>query len=504
MSAGASSDAPVPFRPDSAPPGLLGAWVCGLATGFAIGFAVGFAVWGRCGWCRAVLGDLMKCVLRRATGGLIVRTIQRVLAATALQLVTFAGVAAPLACAPEASAQMRFGPGGPGGSEISKSGVESYAKVLKLDSAQKDAAMQLFEAYRSTVEAARKEMSDAMKAVREEGQDDASVFMEKMPKIAEAHGKKRQAAQTQFLSDLKSLLSSDQEQQWPALERMRRREGSLRGGMVSGSNVDIVALVNSMNFPPDQHAKLADTLQQYELDMDRVLQEQEKSAAARAPKPGPDGQRTFVFEGGDKLKEMMDAQRAESLKIRELNQNFARRLAALLPEDQAARLNKQFKTQAFKRVYGEAQPTRWLAAAEKFDDLDAGQREKLKALRESYEREAASLNDKWAAVLEQAETDGTAGGGMMFGPGARKENDELKAARKARQDLDKKTNEQIKTALNDKQKERLPKRSQQEGEGGVFLAGGEGFFVTAEESSEGDDGEVRQSIQVIGVGGGGF
>jgi len=388
------------------------------------------------------------------------------------------------------------GPRGFGGPEVSKRSIDQYAKILKLDAAQKEAAMHLQESYADATRRAGEEMQEAMKSIKEDASDgDFSGFGEKMPKIMEAMGKKRSAAQQSFLSDLKQLLTPAQEAAWPNLERFRRREAHLSGGMVSGSGVDLTTVVESLKLPDADAQKMNDTLTQYEQDMDRLLVDREKDDGKKSD--------SFDFDPAnfdmEKMKARMDEARVQALKVRDLNKQYERRLSAMLADDARAKFEKEVKARSFRQIYREPHVSKMLNAAAKFDDLDPTQKKQIDEMKTQYEKDLSELNTKWAAALEQAETEGKAGGMPFMGGG--KESDELKAAKTARKELDKKFSERVKTALNDKQKERLPKKDTGErtmhfadgGEGGVFV-----------HAMEVDDGEGTQSnVEIIVAPGGG-
>lgn len=407
-----------------------------------------------------------------------------------------AGTAAVILPVAAAHAQVRMGgPGGMGGPEISRRSLEQYARILKLDSAQKEAANHLLEAYTDATRRATDEMQEAMKAAREDVADgDFSELGSRLPKIMGEMGKKRAAAQQSFLSDLRQMLTPAQESAWPALERLRRREGHLGFGMVSGAGVDMTTVVDSLKLDAAESGKLADTLAQYEQDMDRLLVEREKAAEGRS-------EPTEFNLDMEKMKARMDEERAQGLKVRDLNKQYERRLASMLDDASRAKFLAEVRKRSFRQIYREPYVSKMLGAASKFDDLDPAQKQQLADMKASYEKDLEDLNARWAAALEQAETEGKASALPFMGGG--NESEELKAAKQARRDLDKKFTERVRTALNDKQRERLPKKDS--GERSIrFGDGGEGGGAVFVQALDIDDGDGPQSdVQVIVAPGGG-
>lgn len=399
---------------------------------------------------------------------------------------------------PSRTRAVRGGPGGASGPEITKRSVDRYATLLALDATQREAATALQQAYTEGAEKISQEMQESFKAVQDEAQDgDHSVVLDKMPEIMRKHGEKRALLQKAFLDDLKSLLTPKQEESWPKLERLRRREGHGNGmgvSMVSGSGIDLTELLPKLKLPEAETAKLDDTLEQYQQDLDKAITEREK---ARAERDGHEPGNFRVEFDMEKMKARNTEEREGAIKIRDLNRQYARRIGALLTDESRAKLDEEFKKRSFRQIFKEPYPAKLLGSALKFDDLDANQKKALLAEQEAYQREVASLNDKWMHALDKAETEGKAGGMFML-PGTGSESEELAAARKARRDLDDSTSKRIKTALNEKQREKLPKKSNNSNT--VEVAhGGPGMFVSQTiTSDEGDEeGETAAGAAIM-------
>lgn len=437
----------------------------------------------------------------------------------ALALVTAAAALAP---APDSLAQVQvrvaggpaggFGPGAGAAAGISKASLDRYAAILGLSAEQKETAAALHEAYAQDRAAASRDMQAQVASLRGGVHDgDASALVEQIPVLMRRHAERAAAIEKQFIDDLRALLTAEQGDRWPRVERLRRREQWLRAGPggfgpgagVSGSTVDLVMLVEALRLSDADRARLADTLEEYEQGMDRVLQERDRAAAeerARAA-DGP------LALDPDALRALTKSQHEQAMKVREVNQRYARVLASLLPDDQRAAFEEQFRARSFRAVYGESAASRRLAAAERLDDLTPQQRERLAQIRDAYRRAARPLNDRWAAAQEQAENEGRfAGFPMMlpFGQSAPPADDPLAAARQARRDLDRQTAEQIDELLTAEQRARLPADRARRFAGGggpmMFLADdgpAEGDFVMVHEE---DDGQgVRMQAVIIGT-----
>lgn len=426
--------------------------------------------------------------------------------------------------AAEAQVILQGGPGAAGGlgmaggpgARISRTAIERYGRLLALDDAQQQAVKALHEAYTESNRAAAKQMSDKMRELEAALKDgDMEVFHEKMPAVMEDHRKRATELEKTFIDDLRSVLTTDQvENNWPRVERLRKREQWLRTGVLSGSNVDLTVLVDDLQLAAADRDRVQPTLEQYEQDMDRALTDVQRAHDDRAAKRGDGGRR---MEGGrrvimfdnENFQADQKAQREESARIKEINQRYARLLAAELPEDLRARLEEQFKFASFRQIYRETATDRKLAAAEKFDDLTPQQRDRLRTIAENYRRQARAANDRWATAQERAEADGRAtGGGMgvVFMNAGQGQPEDLREARTARRDIDKQTDADLDGLLTDSQKDRLPKaQTARRGPGGesidVLTDGEHGavFISAIETADEAEDGSgvvVQRSVIV--------
>ncbi|MCC6426759.1 MAG: hypothetical protein IT435_08045 [Phycisphaerales bacterium] len=405
----------------------------------------------------------MKNGMKREIAGFVTSLITggcgRVLIASA----GLAGLAFP---AMHAEAQQRMmarsfvGPGGGGGtSQIGSRSIEKYSKMLDLTADQKETLKALHEGYQATYKAAmdvmQKDVQEASQAFEET--EDHSIFSERMPAARKKFNEQAGKAEKEFFSDFKQILTPAQTAEWDRIDRARRRETILRGGTLSGESVDLVEIVDGLNLPT-LDAPVSEALNLYETDLDRTL---------LAKKAMQDKQGEFNFKPGQidlaEIQKRSSETKEAGAKIKEVNQQYARKIETLLPEDVQASFAKAVKRQSFPRVYKPSQVSKAIDSALKFDDLDAAQRDTLKSLQDSYEREVGPLNESWASAVEEDEKDPnnmTFGDGSFAisigGPGDNKDTP-LAKARKARREFDEQTRERLSTALTPAQREKLPK-----------------------------------------------
>lgn len=403
------------------------------------------------------------------TAGGTMRTGLWSLMAMAAGVVGVSGVALPTASAQQVRVTSRLNIGGPGSSgEISKRSLDAYIAMLGLSDDQAAAARTIYDGYsaeyRQAVDTQRQALMQAQRKAEDTG--DQSMFIEKLPEIQKEFREKSQKTEAGFFRDLKDLLSPEQDAKWPRVERARRREVGLRGQSLSGAGVDIVALLRDQHLPEGVMTGLAEPIEQYEQELDRVLKDAER---LRDSSDMPD-----VSKGLDlaKLQEQSKSWREIGLRLQEVNERTRAKIDGMLPEDARSAFSQAYLRAAMPLVYRPARVMRELDSVLKMSDVSPEQREKLASIKARYQKEAAGLNSAWAAALrssEQKDQGGAAvvlpGGGQML---MKTDDDpqDLRDARKARSDLDDKTGESLRSLLTQAQKDRLEAQAQdEEGDG---------------------------------------
>jgi hypothetical protein len=351
--------------------------------------------------------------------------------------------------------------GGPGGGgQISKTSLDRYAQVLGLDDAQREMARTLHDGYAEAYQAAGKDRRDQMSALMRSSEEtgDRTVFRDKMPEVMKTYRQRTDELEKSFLGDLRALLTTEQAASWPKVERMRRREVGLpRGSGLAGEGIDLTEVARALDLKVEG---LSATLDQYELDLDRAIQdrlaEMQKFADVR---PGPDPMRM------DAMQEMMAKSRELGAKIRDLNQSYARRIESLLPDSAKPAFSTEMRRRTFPQVFREPHTMKQYAAALGFSDLTTDQRASIEADKASYDRDLAAANDRWIQAIMDSEKDGQSGmvslgDGQMMRMSFGEEPGPLNDARKARRELDERFRDRLASRLTKAQQERLPKREE--------------------------------------------
>lgn len=361
------------------------------------------------------------------------------------------------------------GRGASGTTLITTRSVDDYAKLLGLTAEQHETVKTLHEGYRAAWKAADEERESKQEAAQEnmqEGTFEPKAILQAMDAFAEKTAK----LESQFMEDVKTTLTPEQMEKWPAVERHRRRETRLRAATFSGANLDLIRVVARTQSDPGT-SEFSQLLSDYEMAIDRQIVE---NTSRLNSVPKADEKERFDPAHQDAL---MRAMGENGKALRELNRGFAQRLAALMTEDGRAKFEADVAKRSFPQVYETTHVEDCLTAASGFSDLDASGKETVQQLQEQWRRESVALNKSWADAISKAEED--AGGSLplqiqqMTGGGG---NGEIKAAREARRELEKRLRARLDEVLTSAQEERLPakKRTDAGPMGGIRINTGGG------------------------------
>jgi len=122
----------------------------------------------------------------------------------------------------------------------------------------------------------------------------------------------------------------------------------------------------------------------------------------------------------------------------------------MLPAENQAKWDLEVKRRTWPTVYRASKAERQIEAAGKLDDLNSEQQENLAAIRESYQREAAPMNERWAKAIDEQQAEGQQG---WWGWGG--ESTEADEVEKEREELDERFVERVLSVLTPEQIERM-------------------------------------------------
>lgn len=353
--------------------------------------------------------------------------------------------------------------------------LERYHGLLGLDTGQVVFAHELFTGYRERLleingeeQAMHRELADRFQKGRDEGEgmspEQMMEAMAAMESRREEIAAKREALTAEFFDDYKLVLTAEQLEQWPAVERMRRRERDLAPGTFPGEDIDLIAVCADLEaeFDPERGsygpAALEEVLGRYELEIDRLLLGR-MAVQNDHPLGDVEGGRFAMEIDDEKFARWQENLRDAALRLQKGQVKYVRQVAELLAPESRAEFERIIDRLSFPRVYAESIVESQVSAINGLEDLDDEQKAAIERLAAEYSRARDRLDRAWISAI-QAELE--KGGGAMAMPGnvqiliATDMESEVAKARTARRELDREWAKRVRGVLRAEQAERVP------------------------------------------------
>jgi hypothetical protein len=332
-----------------------------------------------------------------------------------------------------------------------------YADILGLDPEQREVAEVLFEGYMEEVQAGIQEFRDEMNTVREEMRsgDGGPEGWQAMGDLMEKFRERGEKLQTTMLGDIRAILTDEQAENWPRVERAVRRDQTLRRGFLSGERVDVTRLVDRLELEASVRQELDSVLVQYEIELDKALQ-----ARNRMQEDAMEEMRELMrSRDQEAMQDMIEEGRKVSARVRDVNRRYFRQIESQLGTDARARFEHAFQQASFPQVYRAQRGERVLESVLGFEDLSEDQTRSLEAVRSGYERQISAINREHAAEIEESEMNMSVRDLFRRGRGGRdRPGDEFEGRKR---ELDEKTLESVRQILTQEQAARMDQRIQE-------------------------------------------
>ncbi len=311
-----------------------------------------------------------------------------------------AAVLALCAGVPHAAAQssigMGFGPSGGYKPQLSRRDVGVIAKTLRLSEAERAALDTLYEGYVGELEVRSVEVKAYVADVSEKAEAMRDLtLIDPARKRLEEWDKETEKIQAQFMEDLKSLLTREQEARWPILERELRRLKRIGSGRLPSESVDLGRLTETVLGDGTPPPGLDEVLEEYAAEVDRAIIA--RDAAIEKQKEFGEVVETDL----EKAKGMWEDARRARKNLAEVNRRYARRIGEVLGPELGARLDEAFFKASYGVLFETTRTERFITAAGKLMSLEPAQRAEMDEAVAAYTRELNAWRRR-AAEAEEA------------------------------------------------------------------------------------------------------
>ncbi|MBT8483989.1 MAG: hypothetical protein HKO59_00205 [Phycisphaerales bacterium] len=278
--------------------------------------------------------------------------------------------------------------------------LQIFQEGLELDEGQAVIVESLFWDYEDDHESGKVRMLERLSEMRENiDQLDRDRILQMVFQPFEQRSQEWDQMREQFLSNVRAILSSDQEQRWPDFRRDLRRRKELPKGRFSGENLNLFEIVREMELDPRTRRMIDEPLNTYGITLDEALVRRERLlhdsrlAIMHSIRDENPGQALDIYE----------QQITARMAIRRVNDDYTEVIAAGLPEDLAATFREKALAKAYPRVYRPTAAHRLFTEALKLPDLTTESRQAVMDLERSFLGEVAGLNARLVVLLRDYE-----------------------------------------------------------------------------------------------------
>jgi hypothetical protein len=364
------------------------------------------------------------------------------------------------------------------GPSVTKGDFKAFVKILGLDKDQAAAAEVVYAQRLMNYEAKGKPFQDLiMEALKGFGEsmrrgepEREPENIEQLSKAGDEIQREREAMAKGVMEDLKALATQAQLERWPKVEMAERRNVLMRFQpmmMAPGALVDVRAVIETTLSKPGIEPPVEMGRQRIEEALetrDLALDEQARravpiDATMRASsirnKPTPEEMEAMMKAMGEGM------QIAEQ--VRKANETAVKSIAAVLSDSSRAVFMDEYRARAFPAIYREMHSERVLATAIGLSDLSDEQREKIRVMRDEHLAKLKDLRPKAAdQMIEQQQV-------QAEYMAAKDDEARMRVAermgkiysenfRMKMRESDREIVKQVRAALTEAQREKLPKR----------------------------------------------
>ncbi|HYE63556.1 MAG TPA: hypothetical protein VD997_16315 [Phycisphaerales bacterium] len=382
-------------------------------------------------------------------------------------LIIFLAFLAPASLAQNGSWQMPLFQGEAFRPEFSARDLKVMTRVLQLSPEAQKSLQDLYDGYAA-------QLNDEINRLKAQCYDEVDraelmnndEMLEPVRERVKAFKARAEQIKQQFLTDLKSLLTREQEANWPTLERELRRIRRIPRGQLCGEAVDVVGIAEEAVEGRDMPAPLAEVLLRYRTEIDHALTTRDTYLEGE----GKDYYELVKKDAARATEVWKEALRLR-LTVRDTNERYARLVAAELPEDRRSGFEQRVFASSYPMLHRPTRLDQYIEDALRLPELSPEQKQQIEAVRrqrkektEAWARRAAA---GWRKFQEEEMPESLAQAigrpqrkerAIMFNGSWLSEDHPLVKARTERVELERTLKAQVDAALTREQREAIPAR----------------------------------------------
>ncbi|MEE8155449.1 MAG: hypothetical protein V3T53_10905 [Phycisphaerales bacterium] len=284
---------------------------------------------------------------------------------------------------------------------ITSEELEEYASVLSLTGAQSQAIEGAFQEYQQACSAIRQEdiprfSADRKAAMRDPQKQFDIRVQRKYHRRSLAIRALFAALDDQFLEQLDSQLTEDQQAIMPHVRQLREREryhwAFARSGEVRHETaIDLTRLVGTIELTPADHKALAPVLQAYDGALTASVS---RYASAQI-------ELIFIYQNQQEHDKRRRKTIEHGIDVLRVNRTWLATMASVLPPQTAAKLQDAYRKKVYHGIYPDLENAhRKFDAALDMQQLSDDQKTAITAQRDAYIDQHARLTERIIALLK--------------------------------------------------------------------------------------------------------
>jgi len=275
---------------------------------------------------------------------------------------------------------------------------------------------------------------------------------------------------------IKSQLSPQQIERWPAWERAIRRERLLPLSELSGEGVNLVGVVTDLAPPPEVRSAAAPVIDAYEIRLDAALSQRQ----ARDEEALPAMMDAMAAMDHGRAADLQDRIMAARVQIRDAQEQSIVEIAGAMGDEWGPKFKSLAMQRAFPEVFSPNPIMRLFEGALALNELTSEQRSSITSLKDEFQREWDLLSAEMLSTIKREEPQGPrrraagAAAGAAATPEQRQgRSGDLEAMRRKRHDLGERYRQLLEKQLSKEQFTSLPGAAKYASEGlGAKFGGG--------------------------------
>jgi hypothetical protein len=278
--------------------------------------------------------------------------------------------------------------------------VNIIARVLGMSDADREAMMLLHSGHVAAVSQRKNAISDEVQEGFEEAQALGDTDAAKIdPGKRDNWTKEAKQLKDAFFEDLKSLLTKEQADRWPLVERELRRFKSLPSGRFAGEKLDVIAIVDESYPHAWKNPAISDALVAYAASLDSLLKARDAYLSEEKKTEFDSLCKTDKPQAERLWRDAVAARAA----VRDLNLRTADQIAAMLASNEGEQLRRQVLCDSYSKLCSQSRSESFIRAASKLNTLSAEQRATINDIVNAYEVRSNALIREIAAATRERE-----------------------------------------------------------------------------------------------------